>query len=109
MVHRIRLREPWRSGRISGATRYRRHFHCPSGIDQRTEVVLVVQSFTSDAIVHLNGARLGETDALAGPAHFSVKPWLKLHNEIWIDVQDAAECNPSTPPEIPFDVHLEMT
>jgi len=108
MVHRIRLRNPWRSARISGAMRYRRHFNGPSGIDERTEVVLVVQSFTGDAIVHLNGDRLGETDGSAGPVRFSIKQRLKLHNEIWIDVRNVAEHHSSTPPELPFEVQLEI-
>ena len=109
MVHRIRLRGPWRSARVSGATRYLRHFNGPTGIDQRTEAVLVVQSFTGDAIVHLNGDRLGKTDGSTGPVRYSITQQLKLHNKIWIDVWDAAERNPSTSPEVPFEVQLEMT
>jgi hypothetical protein len=87
-VHRIRLRGPWllepttapetpaRAARLpirwgelveSGARRVRfsRRFHCPTNLGPNDQVSLVVRELPQGALVHLNGASLGQQ---AGPA-----------------------------------------
>ena len=120
MIHRIRLRAPWQSARIQGATRFFRQFNCPSGITSQTGVALVLQSHTGSVVLHLNGQRLGETDIARNRIHYPIKQDLKPHNEIWIDIRDTENTGKTsahhttknalpTPAETYFEVHLEMT
>ena len=120
MKHRIRLRAPWQSARIQGATRFFRRFNCPSGITSQTDVALVLQSHTDSIVLHLNGQRLGETNTARNRIHFQIKQDLQPHNEIWIDIRDPANTGKTSthhflenalppPTDTSFEVHLEMT
>jgi len=87
--------------------RFCRHFNCPSGLDERTTVDLVVDSHAEATVVYLNGTRLGEAGKSAEPARFAVDLLLKSHNEIWVDILSSGPSDQDSV-GLPFEVHLEL-
>ncbi|HOP77447.1 MAG: hypothetical protein WBH86_09750 [Thermogutta sp.] len=72
MVHRIRLTSAWtvlsdRSGEIV----WRRVFHCPTGLETRSQVWLVIEGPRQPQCVRLNGDRLFDAGAPPETPHKS--------------------------------------
>ena len=104
--HRIRLRRPWRCEPSGDGACYRRGFHRPTNADGEA-IFLVCEGVAADAVVGLNGVRLGAiSTAAAAPWRCDVTGRLMPQNELALEL--AAE-PPVGNAELPWrDVRLEI-
>src|SRR5207248_10704156 len=70
-----------------GRVRYTRHFNCPTGLEPRDRVWLVLEGVDARGEVVLNSARLGPVSGFLSPARFDVTSILQPRNELAVDVE----------------------
>lgn len=82
-----------------GEARYQRFFHRPTGIDAGERVWLVCHGAIDQAVVVLNGKRVGEFAGPSAAARFDVTGLLAPRNELLIDVTFLATLGDGEPAE----------
>jgi hypothetical protein len=82
-----------------------RTFHCPTGLNPRSQVDLVIEPLSAPCTVRLNSISLGSLGS--GVNRFSIVQHLQQRNELQLELDLAAAEQPeSTQPRI--DVRLEI-
>jgi hypothetical protein len=101
--HVIRLREPWSHFPIEDGERYERAFNCPTGLDDREQVWLVVEGLSQEADVSCNRQRLG----YGKKVECDITAVLALRNVLQIDLPVAkSEDTVSPPGEVRLEIRL---
>jgi beta-galactosidase/beta-glucuronidase len=102
-LHVIRLQSAWqvevaaRQREIPAA--WQRHFGCPSGLDERTRVLLVFDSPQAAATVSLNGEWLGLTDRQSARTAFDITDQLLPRNHLSLEITgDNGDLTPAVSP-----------
>lgn len=94
---RVEIPSDW--GKILGAdfrgrVRFRRRFHCPTGLTRESVVKLVVQQVADFGFVELNGKRVGDIPPCAVGTRFQITRYLSASNDLSVVVERAAESTP---------------
>ena len=68
LAHSFRLRDPWKcEATETGATRWSRLFHRPTGLEPDDELLLVISGLPPEAEVTINGRSLAQEMNSSGP------------------------------------------
>ena len=74
-----------------GQVRYTRRFTCPTGLQPRTRVVLVIESVNHSATVSLDGRSLGEIADANMPWQCDIREFLSERHLLSVDVDMPAD------------------
>jgi hypothetical protein len=112
LAHSFRLRDPWQCDCLTtGATRWSRVFHRPTGLEDDDALWLVCSGLPAEASVTLNGTPL-DRSAGDAPHQYEVTTLLSETNrvELLIPSDPPASSLPPpaspTPPPFPYDLRL---
>ena len=103
--HVIRLREPWQRVAAEGAVSHRRAFNCPTGLDERERVWVVIRDVPAPGVVSLNGCHVGRLTGGGQLGEFDVTDHLASRNRLAIDVETD---NPHATGKLLGEVQLEI-
>jgi hypothetical protein len=105
LAHSFRLRDPWQCDCLTtGATRWSRVFHRPTGLEPDDALWLVCSGLPAETSVTLNGTLLARN---AGDAshQYEVTPLITETNKVELVIpSDSAP--PASPPSFPYDLRL---
>jgi hypothetical protein len=76
---------------FAGRVRFHRHFSRPGRIDPHERVWLTFAGVEGSAEISLNERLLGRHVEAAAPFEFEVTPWLRLRNDLTVDVTAATD------------------
>jgi len=103
--HIIRLRQPWQRTMQDDGVRYQRRFNCPTGLDQREQVWLVVRGLSAGAHLSCNGNNLIHGTADHELVEADITERLQPSNLLSIDLPGPAD---SAHSDLPAEVQLEI-
>lgn len=110
LTGRVKLPASWQElfGAVSGRTRFRRRFHCPTNLDSHEHVFVVFDGIGGTAEISVNGNQLGTVADGPQREGFDITDLLQPANELFVEITFDAESSTDRPGGLWAPVALEI-